>query len=113
MDLEDQLDSRNTIMVSLFGAYCRDSDKMSAWLAFLKSAIFLSLLRVPSGKNSTEAPLDSRSLHSLRHFSWLRLSMRFSLTCPATDAGLLVHDLGGEGLAAQPSVDVLHTLSVS
>ena len=42
-----------------------------------------SLLRVPSGKNSTDAPFASRSRQSPRHLSWLRLSILFSLICPA------------------------------
>ncbi len=50
---------------------------------FLKSAMRPSLLRVPSGKKSTEAPFASSARQSPRHLSWLRLSMRFSITCPA------------------------------
>ena len=52
-------------------------------LTFLNSWMRMSVLRVPSGKNSTEAPCCRRSLQVERHLIWLRLSTLFKRTCPA------------------------------
>lgn len=50
---------------------------------FLKACMRPSLVRVPSGKKSTEAPCFSSSPHCFRHSSWLRRSTRLIITWPA------------------------------
>ena len=50
---------------------------------FLNSFKHMSVARVPSGKNSTDAPCCNSCLQLFRHAIWLRLSILFNLTWPA------------------------------
>lgn len=63
----------------------RDCNKVGS-LTFLNSYMRPSLLRVPSGKNSTLAPFFSSSPHCFRHSSWLRRSTRLIITWPGANS---------------------------